>query len=495
MRALNRLFLGAYGGLWRAAEPLLRRHKRLKENFNQRLVPDDWLRAEHSVAAGAFTPGPDSAKGRPLRVWIQAASGGEAWLVHSLAPALAEALAVHPALAVRPLDLLCTTWTRQGLDILEKLPPPERASAPVSVFARYFPLDRPDLMRRAMTTAQPDAVALLETELWPGLLAAAAENGIPVLALNARMTEKSFKAYGKTGFFWRDHAPERILAISPEDADRFARVFGRPERVEIMPNIKFDRVAGASQPMAGDGEPAAFRAEAGIGDNVLLVVLASVREEEEEILLPVVSALHGLSLDGHPVAVAVAPRHLHRVSAWKARLTEAALPFRLRSDQGEIGDDEPGAYLSAAPPVHLWDTFGELHALYAIADAVYVGGSLAPLGGQNFLEPLAQGITPLVGPYIDNFRWIGEELFDEALATKLSGAADLRTALESDLYLRLDALTRAGNGRNADGTGWRAARSAEAAKVREQFAAWLGPRRGGSSQAAEALTRVLAQKK
>ena len=494
MRALNRLFLGAYSGLWRAAGPLLRRHKRLKEDFARRLVPDDWLTAERHVAAGASVPGPNSVKDRPLRIWVQAASGGEAWLVHSLAPALAEALAAHPTLSARPLELLCTTWTRQGLDILEKLPAPARASAPVSILPRYFPLDRPDLMRRAIDAAKPDAVALLETELWPGLLAAAAEKGIPILALNARMTEKSFKAYGKAGFFWRDHAPERILAISPEDADRFARLFGCPERVELMPNIKFDRVAGGSEPPAGNEEPAAFRAEAGIGNDVLLVVLGSVREEEEALLLPVVSALHGLSLDGHPVAVAVAPRHLHRVDAWKARLMEAALPFCPRSAQGGIGDEEPGACLSAAPPVYLWDTFGELHALYAIADAVYVGGSLVPLGGQNFLEPLSQGVTPLVGPHIDNFLWIGEELFDEGLVTRLSEAADLRTSLESELYLRLDALTRADDGQSATESGWRAARSTEAARIRERFAAWLGPRRGGSRQAAEALAQALAKK-
>ncbi len=500
MGILSGLFLGAYSGLWRAAQPALRRHKRLRYDFTQRLVPDDWY-AEGSSPAdqSEATNGPPARTEvvdpvrRPVRVWIQAASGGEAWLVHSLVPAIVEALSAHPALSARPLELLCTTCTQQGLEVLEKLSPLAHTPASVVILPRLFPLDRPALMRRAMDMARPDAVVLLETELWPGLLAAAGERHVPVLALNARMTEKSFNAYGKLGFFWREYAPECILAISPEDADRFARLFRQPGRVRVMPNIKFDRVAESPGCPAESGPFQSFRTEAGIGENVLLVVLASVREEEEAFLLPVVSALHGLSIGGNPVAVAVAPRHMHRVDAWKSRLKEAGVPYSPRSAQGVIGGDEDDAAFASAPPVFLWDTFGELQSLYAIADAVYVGASLVPLGGQNFLEPLAKGIIPLVGPHIDNFRWIGEELFDEGLATMLSGADELLTALESELYIRQDALQQHLDGRKSV-TDWQAARSNEADGVCRRFKAWLNPRRGGSRQAAEALVKVLARK-
>ncbi len=491
MSALSRLFLGAYSGLWRAAQPLLRRHKRLKDDFARRLVPDDWLTAGQPDLAAAVPDisGPDAP---PLRVWVQAASGGEAWLVHSLVPALAETLAVHPALASRPVSLLCTTWTRQGLDILEKLP----ASPAVSVLPRHFPLDRPDVMRRAVAVARPDAVILLETELWPGLLAAARENDVPVLALNARMTEKSFRAYRRLAFFWREHAPERILAISAEDADRFTRLFGHPERVDVMPNIKFDRLLEDSVRLTRGDAPASFRREAGMGDDALLAVLASVREEEEDLLLPVARALHGLSIHGHPVAVAVAPRHMHRVEAWKAGLRAAGVPFRLRSMKGGQGGEDAATPFTA-PPVYLWDTFGELPSLYAIADAAYVGGSLVPLGGQNFLEAAAQGVIPLVGPHIDNFLWSGNELFTEGLAVMLSGASELGPVLEQCLQARLDALRRAPNGyppasNESDEPDWQAARANETAKVRQRFAAWLRPRLGGSLQAAEALAQSLA---
>lgn len=555
MSTLSRLLLGAYGGLWRAAQPLLRRHKRLRDDFDQRLVPANWFAGQNadappgaetaspvsdatdfvppgSVPAKAATPTaaaptsivlasatsavatpapgisasvsapvpPNPRATRPLRVWIQAASGGEAWLAHSLVSAITEARAAYPALASLPLEILCTTWTRQGLDVLNKLPAP-RIGAPASVFVRLFPLDRPDVMQKAVAAVRPDVVILLETELWPGLLAAAAERGIPVLALNARMTEKSLKAYGLMRFFWRECAPERILAISPADADRFARVFGRPERVRVMPNIKFDRVASGSEEAKGE-ETAAFRATAGISVNTLLVVLASVREEEEDLLLPVARALHGLSLDGNPAAVAIAPRHMHRAGAWQDKLQSVGLPCRLRSASSGAETGGTATPQEAGPPVYVWDTFGELSSLYAIADAVYVGGSLVPLGGQNFLEPLAQGVIPFVGPHIDNFFWIGRELFDEGLAVMLPDPAELRAALENALRLRLEILSGHGDSRDPAGhdgqdaaeCDWRAARESAAAGVRRRFATWLAPRLGGGRQAAEAVIEVLAKK-
>ena len=128
-----------------------------------------------------------------------------------------------------------------------------------------------------------------------------------------------------------------------------------------------------------------------------------------------------------------------------------------------------------------------------------MGGSLVPLGGQNFLEAAAQGVIPLVGPHIDNFLWAGRELFAQGLAVMLSGASELGPALEQRLQARLDALQRAPN--RGDPTAkepgepdWQAARANEAADVRQRFAAWLRPRLGGSLQAAEALAQALARR-
>ncbi|MCL1939647.1 MAG: 3-deoxy-D-manno-octulosonic acid transferase [Desulfovibrionaceae bacterium] len=494
MNLLHHLLLGVYGGLWRAAVPFLRRNKRLAEGFAERLLPEGWPFVLRETDQKDEINEPQGSAS--LRLWIQAASGGEAWLVHSLVPALVRELEARAGqqgtdgLSPR-LEVLCTTFTRQGLEVLEKLAASCAADTPaLCLLPRYFPLDRPDLMRRAFALFPPQALILLETELWPGLLAAAREAHVPVLALNGRMTEKSLSAYRLLASFWRALAPRTVLAVSPEDVRRFSALFGTASQVRAMSNIKFDRVAeGLEQARL------CLRGVVGCPERALLAVLASVREEEEDLLLPALKALQGLEVDGAPLMLAVAPRHMHRVAAWQEKLGAFGIPYLLRSAGRQpappVPPVSPVSEDAAGPlPLCLWDSFGELQALYAIADAVFVGGSLAPLGGQNFLEPLAQGIAPLVGPHVENFLWVGEEIFSSGLAVKLRGPEALAEALLFALGERRSLLPETG----APEEQWQAARSGAGGAVRERFAAWLVPRTGGSAQAARAVLDILVAK-
>ncbi len=287
--ALNALF-GLYGLAWRAARPFLRRHKRMADGFAQRLVPPDWA--------------------APADIWIQAASGGEAYLARQLLGEL--------ALLPTPLRVLCTSCTRQGLDTLEAARQWAADHAPqLTIRVAVFPLDEPALMRRALAMAAPKLLALLETELWPGLLAACAEADVPVALVNGRMTEKSLAGYRRLAPLWRFAAPRRVLAVSDADATRFAALFGS-ERVGLMPNMKFDGVHAQSPP-AGDGNP--FPGILPPGLHVLL--LASVRKEEEELLLPAIASLREKAPQS---AIVVAPRHMERVDAWLEKI-KGALPL------------------------------------------------------------------------------------------------------------------------------------------------------------------------
>jgi 3-deoxy-D-manno-octulosonic-acid transferase len=243
----------------------------------------------------------------------------------------------------------------------------------------------------ALKRVRPRAVVLLETELWPGLLLACAVLRIPVVMLNARMSSRSLPGYLALRPLLRP--PERIGAISIQDARRFDLVFG-PGRTRVTGNMKFDRAM--NMPLLTRQEnPLAHL----IPENIWFVVLGSVREEEEGAVLALISALR----EQRPqCVVGLFPRHMHRVAAWTERLSAARTPFVLRSN--------------AAGPVPLgtvivWDHFGELNAAYALADRAFVGGSLARLGGQNFLEPLSQGVLPVVGPHTRNFDWVGQEIF------------------------------------------------------------------------------------
>ena len=497
---MGNVLLRAYGGLWRLAEPLLRRHKRLRDDFEERLVPDGWPAMAAGRAAFLNFKAPAS-----LRLWIQAASAGEAWLLHSLLPAIVEEFASHPMLVSRPLHILCTSCTRQGMDVLAKLPelipmvpPPadgesEEYTPPfvqnAFVFTRFFPLDTPELMEKALRRTDPHLMILLETEIWPGLLSAAKNQAVPVMVVNGRMTSKSFSGYRLFSRFWRENAPEDILAMMPEDGQRFAKLFGNASRVSLMSNIKFDRMA-QTRPAA---KASLLRTRAGIPDNALLVVLASVRKEEEKALLSVLLDLYGTVVEGCPVALAVAPRHMHRVEAWREKLSAVGLAFVQRSHicdakTGVRGLTKDGDALPGPLPVYLWDSFGELTTLYAIADVAFVGGSLAPLGGQNFLEAPAQGIFPLVGPHIENFLWVGDDFFSQGLGRRVTRKT-LSKELEWSLGERRKSLcSYPGGDVELD---WNCVRRAEKNKARLRFGAWLSPRRGGSVQAARAVAAKL----
>jgi 3-deoxy-D-manno-octulosonic-acid transferase len=341
-----------YNALWCVAGPLVFLSPRMRQGWRQRL--------------GFGRP-------EPCDLWIQGASAGECALVASLLEHLPDVRA------------LATTCTSQGLGVLT-------ATRAPGLQARYLPLDLPRLMKRVLDQARPKAVVLLETEIWPGLLMACAARKIPVIVVNGRMTTKSLAGY----LFLRPflNPPARIGAIAEADARRYGLVFG-PERTMVTGNIKFDRAMGTPM-LERDANPLASLIPAA---NPFLV-LGSVREQEEAAVLDLIHRI----LEGEPrCVIGLFPRHMHRIDGWKAVLSEAGISHALRS--GLNGPARPG--------VVLWDTFGELAQAYALAGRAFVGGSLARLGGQNFLEPLAQGVLPCVGPDTRNFDWIGREIFED----------------------------------------------------------------------------------
>jgi len=363
-----KLALKTYEGLWRTLTPVLSRNHRLRDGLAQRL--------------GQPFPG------GPFDIWIQAASAGEAYL----AGLILEAFGVNT-----PYRILVTTNTRQGKDIIDTGLKQLRALSRHNCWASaFFPFDRPSLMQKAVTTIQPRIMVLLETEIWPGLMCALKTRGIPIIIVNGRMQAKSLRHYQVWPHFWQALRPDSILAVSLEDADRYARLYGR-ERVSVMPNMKFDRV----NPVQGGDKPNPVGAL--IPPGKPFAVLGSVRQEEEEAIIPLLRHL----LDREPgIIIGLFPRHMHRIPAWQSRLQNAGIAYGLRSQAKLAGDPAR---------VILWDVFGELASAYAVATSAFVGGSLAPLGGQNFLEPLACGIIPTIGPSWKTFEWVGQDIFDQGL--------------------------------------------------------------------------------
>ncbi len=385
-----------YDIAWRAAIPLLRLSARLKDGYNQRRLTSNLP---------------------PADLWIQAASGGEAYLAETLIRQLSPG---------RPTRILVTTNTRQGMEILGKISPPITAENPhCHITAAYCPFDRPALMEAAAAQVNPKLVVLLETEIWPGLLYALRARKCPVHIVNGRMRKNSLAGYRRFAGMLYKIRPESVLAISAADAARFAEIFGK-DVVSVMPNIKFDRISFSQEANAVKKSPL-------IPAGIDFLVFGSIRREEEGNIKEMLKKIRHECRDA---VIGLFPRHMHRIDHWRSVLNQVApTAWRLRSEM---------AAPAKAGEIILWDTFGELAKAYASATAVFVGGSLAPLGGQNFLEPLTYGIVPVIGPSWENFSWVGDAIFRQGLVEKAANwqqAADrlirqMRTPPDNERIIR-----------------------------------------------------------
>ncbi len=369
---------GLYALSWKIAEPLLRLNPRLARGYQQRTL-------EHTPAF-------------PADLWIQAASAGEAYL----------ALEILNNLSLpHPINIFLTSNTGQGLKILQKaVEHIKNKKTGVLASCAFFPFDRPSLMEKAVKLVNPRLLILLESEIWPGLLAAMRRHHSKILIINGRMTARSYKRYMIWPSFWKAVKPDKILAISKEDAFRFSSVFPGTQ-VQIMPNIKFDRV---DQAIGDTGGQTSLKnpLRKYFQENQPLVVLGSVRKEEEADILKLIDFLIKKQPD---IIIGLFPRHMNRIKAWSQNLDHLSLPWQLRSTL-----DQPAKKGS----IIIWDIFGELCLAYGLANAVFVGGSLAPLGGQNFLEPLVCGVMPVIGESWYNFAWVGEKIMKQGLVRRAS---------------------------------------------------------------------------
>lgn len=245
-----------------------------------------------------------------------------------------------------------------------------------------FPLDLTWMVARFLDTVRPDAVVLAELELWPAFMAACARRRIPVCVVNGRLSARSFTGYRSWRPFVRPMFSRLALVVAQTDIyrERFVHLGVPRHRAVVGSSLKWD---AAHQ----DADPAAARAlaaELGIDAGTALIVAGSTGPGEEAALIRNLPAGCQLLL---------APRNPDR---WDE---VAALVPGMRRRSGASGQSPP----TPGPPVFLLDTIGELTAAYLLADAVFVGRSLAPMGGSNPLEPVAAGKPTVIGPHHEHF--------------------------------------------------------------------------------------------
>ncbi len=377
---LPALLLGAPFYLWR-----MRRRGGYRENFGQRFgrVPD----------LPAKVPG-------RRRIWLQAVSVGEM-------------LAIGPMLEAWQRDgdveVYLTTTTSTGYRLAH-----DRYGTFVAGIG-YFPLDWWLFSRRAWRRVQPDLVILTEGERWPEHIRQAQRSGVPVLAVNARLSDRSFRRMHRV----RWAVPvllggiTRLLACSAHDAEQF-RALGFPaERITTTGNIKLDVVI----PPLAPAERAQLRRELGLPAAGLILMGASTWPGEEEAL---VAALRHARAEGLPCALLLVPRHAERRGQIEALLRPSGFAYHFRSRGAAAGEGD----------VAVGDTTGELRKFLQLADVVFVGKSLAPhTEGQTPVESAVLGRPLLFGPGMGNFRVIAQELVMQGAALVVAdGAALAETA-------------------------------------------------------------------
>ena len=319
---------------------------------------------------GEDNPGDDDPgrDGRPL-IWLHAVSVGETRATQSLVARLRAAYPGH--------RILLTHATPTGRDAGEQLYGDD-------VLRAYLPYDYPFAVNFFLRHFRPQLGILMETEIWPNLIVAAHEQGVPLLLLNARMSEKSARGYERFASLTRA-ALGRLSAVAAQTADDAVRLTALgAKRVSVMGNLKFDIEAPTEMLTLGRW----LRAQFGTERKVFLA--ASTREGEEALLLDALSP-HLATADWLLVIV---PRHPQRFAEVAAMLEQRGIAYQRRSGDGAV---EPGVR------VVLGDSMGEMFAYYAAADLAFVGGSLLPCGGQNLIEACAVGTPVLVGPHTFNF--------------------------------------------------------------------------------------------
>ncbi len=345
--------------LFLALLPVLLFHPKLRHGIPHRLglYPRSFRRGEGSP-----------------RIWLHGASAGD---LLSLQPVMAELKRRLPGCCV-----VVTTVTNSGLAMGRK----KLSEADVVLYAPY---DLPLATRRAVRALAPDLLVLEYTEIWPNLIHAARRAGTRIALTNGRFAPEKVPQY--RALFGAIGNPlaaiDLFLMRSDEEAERALGLGAAPDRVWVTGNTKFDALPSELEP----GRAEALRRELGLDPRAPVFMAGSTHDGEEAIILGVYRAL----LPREPrLQLVIAPRYVERCGRVAALAAESGLSVRLRS----AGAGAPGAQVT------LLDSIGELSSAYRLATVVFVGGSFVRRGGQNLLEPAAQGRPVLFGPHMENFK-------------------------------------------------------------------------------------------
>ena len=328
-------------------------------------------------------------------IWLHCVSVGETRAATPLVKALLKKYPNH--------QILLTHTTPTGRATSEQL-------FGDNVQRVYLPYDVPFAVHGFLKHFKPVIGVLMETELWFNLIAACKQHNIPLLLVNARLSERSARGYAKLGKLARQGLQDlaEIAAQTQADAERLEQLGAK--QVSVAGNLKFEVIPPVDAVMQGQQLRTLF------GNNRPIFLAASTREGEEAIILNAVVEIPNL-------LTVIVPRHPQRFSEVEALLKARGIQYQKRSSLQQVVNNQT--------QVILGNTMGELFTYYASADICLVGGSLLPYGGQNLIEAMRMGKPVLIGEHTYNFKEVSVLALAQEAALLVKDAAKIRQTIEN----------------------------------------------------------------
>lgn len=338
-------------------------------------------------------------------LWIHAVSVGEVNICTQLIRAL------EPRLP--NLKIVVSTTTSTGMGELNR-------KLPSHIQKIYYPIDRRKYVNRALLTVHPQAVVLVEAEIWPNFLWRASSMRLPVFLVNARLSKRSYRGYKRFRFLFRPlfAALAGVGCQDESDAERLRSLGCKPEVIHVVGNLKFD--AAKLEERRSLDVPALLR-QLGVPAGARLLVGGSTHPGEEAILADIFLRLRARFPDLFLVLV---PRHFERGKEVGRELSNRGVHFVYRSDMC-LGTQPKAKEVECL----LVNSTGELTHFYEHATVIFVGKSLTTEGGQNLIEPGALGKAMVFGPNMQNFEAVARAFVEQKGALQVKDAAELETVL------------------------------------------------------------------
>jgi 3-deoxy-D-manno-octulosonic-acid transferase len=338
-------------------------------------------------------------------LWMHAVSVGEVGVCTQLIRAL------EPRLP--NLKIVVSTTTTTGMGELEK-------RLPSHISRIYYPVDYRRCVSHALNTIRPEAIVLVEAEIWPNFIWKARDMGIPLFLVNARLSDRSFPRYKRFGFLFRQffQAFSGVGAQNEADAMKLRELGCRPESVQVVGSLKFDAATLDERRMID--VPGMLR-QLGVPPTAKILVAGSTHAGEEALLADQFVRLRKRFEDLFLVLV---PRHFERSREIARELEARGIKFIYRTEITRATRCQQNQFECL-----LVNTTGELKHFYQQATLIFIGKSITAQGGQNPIEPGALGKAMVFGPNMQNFAEVVRSFLAKNAAVQVGNAGELETTL------------------------------------------------------------------